>query len=243
MTGGIKQGDEMKLKSVVVLFTGLVSSSLMAADAPTQLSTDMDKISYSIGVDLGRNIKKQGLDLSMPALSKGMEDGYKGNAYLLSDEKMKEVLMNFQKDFVAKRNAEMAEQAQKNLKQGQEFLENNKKQPGIITLPSGVQYKITTAGKGEKPTAEDTVTVDYEGRLINGKVFDSSQKQGHPISFKVNQVIPGWTEILQLMPVGSTWEVYIPATLAYGAQAVGPMIGPNETLIFNIHLISVQKKK
>ena len=151
--------------------------------------------------------------------------------------------MNFQKDFVAKRNAEIAEKAQKNLKDGQTYLDNNKKQTGIVTLPSGLQYKIKTAGKGEKPGADDTVTVDYEGRLINGKVFDSSEKQGHPISFKVNQVIPGWTEVLQLMPVGSTWEVFIPANLAYGAQAVGPMIGPNETLIFNIHLISVQKKK
>ncbi|NBX85366.1 MAG: FKBP-type peptidyl-prolyl cis-trans isomerase [Gammaproteobacteria bacterium] len=233
----------MKLKPLVLVLSGLFCATAMAADATTPLATDMDKISYSIGVDLGRNIKKQGLDLSMPALSKGLEDGYKGSSSLMTDAQMKEVLMNFQKDFVAKRNAEIAEKAQKNLKDGQAFLDTNKKQSGVVTLPSGLQYKIKTAGKGEKPGADDTVTVDYEGRLINGKVFDSSDKQGHPISFKVNQVIPGWTEILQLMPVGSTWEVFIPASLAYGAQAVGPMIGPNETLIFNIHLISVQKKK
>lgn len=244
MTSGIKkQGDEMKLKPLVMVLSGLFCAAAMAQSPSTQLKSDMDKISYSIGVDLGRNIKKQGLDLSMPSLSKGLEDGYKGSPSLMTDDQMKEVLMNFQKDFVAKRNAEVAAKAEKNLKEGQTFLDNNKKESGVVTLPSGLQYKIKTAGKGEKPSADDTVTVDYEGRLINGKVFDSSQKQGHPISFKVNQVIPGWTEILQLMPVGSTWEVYIPASLAYGAQAVGPMIGPNETLIFNIHLISVQKKQ
>ena len=177
----------------------------------------------------------------MAAISKGLQDGYAGGTTLLTDEQMKEVLMNFQKDFVAKRNAEMAQLAQQNLDKGKAFLENNKKQPGVVTLPDGLQYKIITAGKGEKPGPNDTVTVNYTGKLINGQVFDSSDKQGHPISFQVNQVIKGWTEVLQLMPVGSTWEVYIPAELAYGTQSVGP-IGPNETLIFNIQLVSIQKK-
>ena len=233
----------MKLKPLVLVLSGLFCATAMAADATTALTTDMDKISYSIGVDLGRNIKKQGLDLSMPALSKGLEDGYKGSSSLMTDDQMKEVLMNFQKEFIAKRTAEMEQVAQKNLDAGKAFLENNKKQPGVVTLADGLQYKIITAGKGEKPGPNDTVTVNYTGKLINGQVFDSSDKQGHPISFQVNQVIKGWTEVLQLMPVGSTWEVYIPADLAYGAQAVGPMIGPNETLIFNIQLLSIEKKK
>ncbi len=231
----------MKLKPIGVALSLLLSSASFAQTMT--LDTNQQKVSYSIGADLGRNIKKQGLDVDINALSKGLQDGFAGGQMLLTDEQMKEVLMNFQKEFIAKRTAEMEQVAQKNSDTGKTFLENNKKQPGVVTLADGLQYKIITAGKGEKPGPNDTVTVNYTGKLINGQVFDSSDKQGHPISFQVNQVIKGWTEVLQLMPVGSTWEVYIPADLAYGAQAVGPMIGPNETLIFNIQLLSIEKKK
>lgn len=231
----------MKLKPILLAFAGLVSVSAFAQSATPALTTDQQMVSYSIGLDLGRNMAKQKLGLDADSLSLGIKDGFTGAQPKLSEEKMKEVLMNFQKDFVAKRTAEMQQKAQENLKAGQAFLDNNKKQTGVVTLPSGLQYKVEVMGKGEKPTANDTVTVDYTGTLINGQVFDSSEKQGHPISFKVNQVIKGWTEVLQLMPVGSTWTVYIPADLAYGQQAVGGMIGPNETLVFKIKLISVQK--
>lgn len=223
------------------LSLSLLMSAKICAQVPA-LDTDTKKVSYSIGVDLGRSIKKQNLDLDLTVLVKGLQDGYAGGTTLLSDAEMKEVLTNFQKQFIAKKNAEMEALAKKNLDTGKAFLENNKKQAGVVTLADGLQYKIMTAGKGEKPGPNDTVTVNYTGKLINGQVFDSSDKQGHPISFQVNQVIKGWTEVLQLMPVGSTWEVYIPADLAYGQQAVGPMIGPNETLIFTIQLLSVQKK-
>ena len=232
----------MKLKPIVMALTGLISVSAFAQGTTTAgLTTDQQMVSYSIGLDLGRNMSKQKLNLDVDSLSMGLKDGFSGAQPKLTDEKMKEVLMNFQKDFVAKRNAEMQLKAQENMKAGQTFLDNNKKQSGVVTLPSGLQYKVDVMGKGEKPAANDTVTVDYTGTLINGQVFDSSEKQGHPISFKVNQVIKGWTEVLQLMPVGSTWTVYIPAELAYGQQAVGSMIGPNETLVFKIRLISVQK--
>lgn len=231
----------MTLKPLCLGLSVLMGTSVFA-QAPTTLDTDMKKVSYSIGVDLGRSIKKQNLDLDMSVLVKGLQDGYAGGTTLLSDTEMKDVLTNFQKQFIAKKNAEMEALAKKNLETGKNFLENNKKQPGVVTLADGLQYKIITAGKGEKPGPNDTVTVNYTGKLINGQVFDSSDKQGHPISFQVNQVIKGWTEVLQLMPVGSTWEVYIPADLAYGQQAVGPMIGPNETLIFSIQLLSIQKK-
>lgn len=230
----------MNLKPLWLSLSVLMSASVFA-QAPV-LDTDMKKVSYSIGVDLGRSIKKQNLDLDMSVLVKGLQEGYAGGATLLSDDQMKEVLTNFQKQFIAKKNAEMEAMAKKNLDTGKAFLENNKKQSGVVTLADGLQYKIITAGKGAKPGPNDTVTVNYTGKLINGQVFDSSDKQGHPISFQVNQVIKGWTEVLQLMPVGSTWEVYIPADLAYGQQAVGPMIGPNETLIFSIQLLSIQKK-
>lgn len=230
----------MNLKPLWLSLSVLMSANIYA-QAPA-LDTDTKKVSYSIGVDLGRSIKKQNLDLDMTVLVKGLQDGYVGSTTLLSDAEMKEVLTNFQKQFIAKKNAEMEALAKKNLDTGKAFLENNKKQAGVVTLADGLQYKIVTAGKGDKPGPNDTVSVNYTGKLINGQVFDSSDKQGHPISFQVNQVIKGWTEVLQLMPVGSTWEVYIPADLAYGQQAVGPMIGPNETLIFTIQLLSIQKK-
>lgn len=243
VTGGINRENMMKLKPMVFALAGLLSAVAFADDKVSLLTTNQQMVSYSIGVDLGRNMAKQKLDLDINSLAMGLKDGFSANKLQLSDEKMKEVLMNFQKDYISKRNAEMQVKSDKNAKIGLDFLENNKKQKGVVTTPSGVQYKVDVVGTGEKPTENDTVTVDYTGTLINGQVFDSSEKQGHPISFKVNQVIKGWTEVLQLMPVGSTWQVYIPAHLAYGAQAVGSMIGPNETLIFKIHLISVQKAK
>jgi FKBP-type peptidyl-prolyl cis-trans isomerase FklB len=231
----------MKLKSIIMVGASLLSAAVFADDAKT-LTTNQQMVSYSIGVDLGKNMAKQKLDVDINALALGLQHGFSGTPLLLSDEKMKEVLMNFQKEFIAKKNAEVAVKAQENQKAGVAFLADNKKKPGVVTLPSGLQYKVVTMGTGAKPKSDDTVTVEYKGTLINGKVFDSSENAGHPISFKVNQVIKGWTEILQLMPVGSTFDVYIPSDLAYGSQAVGSVIGPNETLIFNIHLISIDKK-
>jgi len=231
----------MKLKPIVFALASLTTTAVFAADAASDLTNNQQMVSYSIGVDLGRNMAKQKLDLDINSLASGLKDGFAGSQLKLSDDKMKEVLMNFQKEFMSKRNAEVQEKGQQNLKSGQDFLANNKKQAGVVTLPDGLQYKVMTMGTGPKPTSTDTVKVDYTGTLINGTVFDSSEKQGQPISFKVNQVIKGWTEILQLMPVGSTFQVFIPSDLAYGAQAVGNVIGPNETLIFTIHLISIEK--
>lgn len=125
--------------------------------------------------------------------------------------------------------------------EGESYLQENKSKPGVISLPDGLQYKILEKGNGKKPTLNDTVTVDYEGKLVDGTVFDSSYKRGQPATFPVNGVIAGWTEALQLMPVGSTWELYIPAALAYGEQGAPPQIGPNQTLIFKVKLISIEK--
>lgn len=130
--------------------------------------------------------------------------------------------------------------ASKDKAAGEKFLAENKKKPGVVTLPSGLQYKIIEAGTGAKPSAASTVTVDYEGTLVDGTVFDSSYKRGQSISFPVNGVIKGWTEALQLMPAGSTWMLYIPSDLAYGSQGAGDVIGPDSTLVFKVHLISVQ---
>jgi FKBP-type peptidyl-prolyl cis-trans isomerase FklB len=231
-------------KEWIIGVASLIASAAWAADSSAPaLTTEEDKVSYSIGTDLGKHLQRQGITINSSVFTRGIEDGIKGGPLLLSEDEMKSVLNDFQKKMMAKRAEEVNKQAQDNKAKGDAFLASNKAKAGVVTLPSGLQYKIITAGKGAKPTKDDTVTVDYTGKLINGTVFDSSEKTGKPATFKVTQVIPGWTEALQLMPVGSTWELYIPANLAYGERSVGGAIGPNETLIFNVHLISVEPKK
>ncbi len=230
----------MKMKLVAAALSLAMSTAIAATDAPA-LNTDMDKLSYSIGTDLGKNFKRQGIDINPVVMSKGIQDGMSGGALLLTEQQMKDVLNKFQKDLMAKRTAEFNKKAEENKAKGDAFLSQNKGKEGVVTLPDGLQYKIIKSATGDKPTKEDTVTVEYTGRLISGEVFDSTDKTGKPATFKLSQVIPGWTEALQLMPAGSTWEVYVPAALAYGQRSVGGPIGPNETLIFNIHLISVKK--
>jgi FKBP-type peptidyl-prolyl cis-trans isomerase FklB len=231
----------MKMKLVAAAALGLAMSTTIAATDAPALNSDMDKLSYSIGTDLGKNFKKQGIEINPEIMAKGLQDGISGGKLLLTEQQMKDVLNKFQKDLMAKRTAEFNKKAEENKAKGDSFLKDNKAKDGIVALPSGLQYKIVKAGSGDKPLKDDTVTVEYTGRLINGEVFDSTEKTGKPATFKLSQVIPGWTEALQLMPAGSTWEIYVPADLAYGPRSVGGPIGPNETLIFNIHLISVKK--
>ena len=231
----------MKMKLVTAAVMGLAMSTAMAATDATSLTTDKDKLSYSIGADLGKNFKTQGIDINPEALAKGMQDGMSGTQLILTEQQMKDVLNKFQKDLMAKRSAEFNKKSDENKSKGEAFLKENKAKAGVIALPSGLQYKIIDSGSGAKPGKTDTVTVEYTGRLIDGTVFDSTEKTGKPATFQVSQVIPGWTEALQLMPAGSTWEIYVPANLAYGPRSVGGPIGPNETLIFKIHLISVKK--
>lgn len=231
----------MKMKLVALLASGLALSSTVYATDASSLDTETDKLSYSIGADLGKNFKGQGIEINPQAMAKGVEDSMSGKALLLNDEQMKEVLNNFQRNLMAKRQADFSKKAEANKAKGEAFLAENKRKEGITTLPSGLQYKIIEQGKGVKPGKEDTVTVEYTGHLIDGQVFDSTEKAGKPAVFKVSQVIPGWTEALQLMPKGSTWEVFVPANLAYGTRSLGGPIGPNETLIFKIRLIDVKK--
>lgn len=234
----------MKMKLVAAAVMGLAMSTTIAATdalSATSLTTDMDKLSYSIGADLGKNFKKQGIDISPAAMAKGLQDGMSGGQLMLTEEQMKDVLNKFQKDLMMKRSAEFNKKSQENKMKGEAFLRQNKIKDGVISLPSGLQYKIIEKGDGAKPGKDDTVTVEYTGQLVDGQMFDSTEKRGKPDTFKVSQVMPGWTEVLQLMPAGSTWEVYVPSGLAYGPRSVGGAIGPNETLIFKIHLISVKK--
>ena len=230
----------MKMKLVAVAM-GFAMSTAIAATDTSVLKTDLDKLSYIIGSDLGKNFKKQGIDVNPEVMAQGIKDGMAGGTLLLTEQQMKDVLTKFQKDLMAKRTAEFNKKSEENKTKGEAFLSQNKSKPGVVTLADGLQYKIIKSATGAKPTKEDTVTVEYTGRLIGGEVFDSTEKTGKPATFKLSQVIPGWTEALQLMPAGSTWEIYVPANLAYGSRSVGGPIGPNEALIFNIHLISVKK--
>ncbi len=231
----------MKIKLVAAAVMGLAMSTAIAATDAVTLTTEMDKLSYSVGIDLGKNLKKQDIEVNPSAMAKGIQDGMSGGKMLMTEQEMKDTLTKFQKDLMAKHAAQFDKQANANKEKGDAFLAANKAKAGVVTLASGLQYKIITPGKGTKPAKEDEVTVEYTGKLIDGTVFDSTDKAGKPATFKVTQVIPGWTEALQLMPAGSTWEIYVPANLAYGARNVGGPIGPNETLIFNVHLISVKK--
>ncbi len=231
----------MKMNRVVALTMGFAMSTTFAATNAVPLSSTVDKISYSIGVDLGKNIKNQGIEMSPAVLAQGIQDGMNGAALRLTEQEMKDVLSTFQKELMAKRTAQFDKSSLDNKTKGETFLAENKLKAGVVTLPSGLQYKILTAGTGAKPAKDSSVTVDYTGKLINGTVFDSSEKAGKPATFKLSQVIAGWTEALSLMPVGSTWELYVPANLAYGERSMGGVIGPNETLVFNVHLLSINK--
>ncbi|WP_133129748.1 FKBP-type peptidyl-prolyl cis-trans isomerase [Legionella yabuuchiae] len=231
----------MKMKLVAAAMMSVAMSTSMAANDTQVLKTDQDKLSYSIGIDLGKNFKRQGIEVNPEVLAQGMKDGMNGGKQLLTDQQMKDVLTKFQKDLMEKRTAEFNKTAEENKKKGEAFLKENKAKEGVVALPNGLQYKVLQAGSGPKPNKDDTVTVEYTGRLINGEVFDSTEKTGKPATFKLSQVIPGWTEALQLMQEGATWEIYVPSDLAYGSRSVGGPIGPNETLIFKIHLVSVKK--
>lgn len=228
------------MSAVVPVAAAWIALSASPAMAAT-LSSDKDKLSYTIGADIGSNFRAQGIAVNPQVFLNGLEDGLNGKQLQMTEKEMQEVLKRFQSDMMAKKMSEFKEMSAKNKKEGEEFLAANKKKPGVVTLPDGLQYKVLKTGTGSKPGKDDSVTVEYAGRLINGQVFDSTEKSGKPITFKVTQVIPGWTEALQLMNAGSEWEVYIPSALAYGEKGVGGPIGPNETLIFKIKLISVTK--
>jgi FKBP-type peptidyl-prolyl cis-trans isomerase FklB len=212
------------------------------APAPA-LTTQKQKASYALGVNIGKGLHHDGVDVDAATLARGIRDAAAGGKLAMTDDEMKTVLTALQAEVRKKQEAEVAAAGEQNKKEGETFLAANKTKEGVQTLPDGLQYKILTTGNGPKPTATDTVVANYKGTLINGTEFDSSYKRGQPATFPVGQVIKGWTEILQMMPVGSKWEVYIPSDLAYGPQGPGRgPIGPNETLIFEIELVSIQPK-
>lgn len=230
----------MLFRFIAILSLGLLAVTAHAADP--SLKTQKDKVSYSIGLDIGKNLKNQGIEIDSNLLAKGIQDAVSGGKPMLTEEEVQGVMTQFSQEMQSKMAAKSKEAGDKNTKEGAAFLAENKKKKDVVTLPSGLQYKVITAGKGKKPKATDTVTTHYRGTLIDGTEFDSSIKRGEPASFPVTGVIPGWTEALQLMPVGSKWQLFVPPNLAYGPRGAGPQIGPNATLVFEVELLSIQEE-
>jgi len=205
------------------------------------LKTLTEKVSYCIGLNLGRNMKRDQVELDTEALVRGINDALSDAKPLLSEEQMQQALIAFQKELQAKQAEARKAAGEKAKKEGEAFLAENKKKDGVVTLPSGLQYKVIKSGNGKvSPKATDTVVTHYRGTLIDGTEFDSSVKRGQPVEFKVNEVIPAWTEALQLMKVGDKWRLFVPAKLAYGEQGAGRVIGPNATLIFEVELLDIK---
>ena len=207
------------------------------------LTTDKEKGSYAIGLNIGKTIKQQPIDLDLASLIRGIKDAATGATPALSEADIEAALKTMQAQAQQKHDAEMQKLGEANMKEGEAFLAANKTKDGVVTTASGLQYKILTAGTGAKPTASDTVVCNYKGTLVNGTEFDSSYKRGQPAEFPVGRVIKGWTEALQMMPVGSKWQLFIPADLAYGLRSPTPAIPPNATLIFEVELISIKDKE
>lgn len=210
--------------------------------APLALKTQKDKVSYAIGVNIGKSLHKDAVEVDPAIFIRGMKDALASGKLLLTDEEMKGTLDILQAQLRKRQEELTQEAADTNKKAGDAFLAENKAKPGVVTLPSGLQYKVITEGTGPKPAATDSVVCNYRGTLLNGTEFDSSYKRGQPATFPVNGVIKGWTEALQLMPVGSKWQLFVPPDLAYGNRGVGSDIGPDATLIFEVELLSIQAK-
>ncbi len=224
----------MTRKWLAVLAVLLLAGQASAAEK-TVLKTEKDKVNYGIGVSMARNFKQQGIDVDVNLVVKGMKDALAGKKLLMSDDELRKTMTAYQHELRQKQMQQKKMAALDNKKEGDAFLAANKQKEGVVTLPSGLQYKILKAAEGNKPTAEDIVEVKYRGTFINGKEFDISGPE--PKAFKLAEVIPGWREALQLMPVGSRWQLVVPPELAYGERGMGMAIMPNTTLIFELELV------
>lgn len=236
----------MKAITTAALALGLLAGSASAADPKMTLKDDKDKVSYAIGLNIGKSMKQEGLDINPDALAAAMKDVFAGAKAQLTDEEVQQVMQDFQKKMMAKQmalrekaQAEAAAAGPKNKADGEKFLADNKKKEGVKTTASGLQYKVIKDGTGKTPKATDRVVTHYRGTFINGTEFDSSYKRNEPAEFGVGDVIRGWTEALQLMKEGAKWQLFIPYNLAYG-EGGRPGIPPSSMLIFDIELISVK---
>ena len=229
-----------RLLMVILVFT-LISAPVWAAEV-TKLENDQDKISYAVGMNIGKTVEALDFNIDLDKLIAGLSASFQKKPGLMSDSEMGMVLNSLQQQIQEKAMAEQTAKADENLRKGKEFLAENAKEKGVKTLESGLQYKVLKKGDGAKPTAEDTVKVHYRGTSIDGAEFDSSYKTGNPVEFPVGGVIAGWIEILQLMHVGEKLSVAIPPELAYGENGAPPVIEPNSVLLFELELIEIVKK-
>lgn len=233
----------MRIGKFVMLFGMMAAAGTALAAGTAELPSQKEKASYAIGMDIANSIKKNGVEIDPDIIGKAIKDVLTGQKTLLTDQEAKTTLQDLQKEMKVKHLEKMKVLGEKNKKEGDAFLAANKKKEGVKTLPSGLQYKVITEGKGKSPGVTDTVTVQYVGTLVDGTEFDSSYKRGQAANFPVKSVIKGWTEALQLMKEGSKWRIFLPPNLAYGETGIGGgRIGPNATLIFDVELVSVQAK-
>lgn len=228
--------------SLLALTFAAVACAQQDDPAPTtKPETQTDRVSYAIGLNLGRNLKSDEISCSVDYLMRGLEDGLEGTTSLLSNEEIQAAMQALQQEVSARQQAAAGAAASTNESEGEAFLVANGQKAGVTTLPSGLQYEVVEQGTGPSPKATDTVSVHYSGTLIDGTKFDSSYDRGQPATFPVTGVIPGWTEALQLMNVGAKWKLYIPSKLAYGERGTqGGPIGPNATLIFDVELLGIE---
>lgn len=227
----------MKAAKHAALVLALVSAATLA-DESTQLESNVQKFSYAVGLQLGDNLKNQGiLDLDVDAVAQGIRDYLEGADLKLSPDEIQQAVATYQQEMMEERLA----LATKNREAGESFLDKNGKRDGVVELESGVQYEVVEKGTGENPTETDVVVVHYRGLLLDGSEFDSSFSRGEPTELEVAQVIPGWQQTLQLMQVGAKWKVWIPSDLAYGLRGAGNKIGPNEMLYFDIELLKIKQ--
>jgi len=222
-----------------VVSVGLLFGVCSAADK-LELKDQKDKESYSLGYQFGTSLKMQGVDINLDAYASAIRDALGGKEPRMSSEEMQSIVMGFRQRMADAQQKTLKQQGEKNLAEGKAFLAENGKKPGVKTLPSGLQYKVLSEGAGKTPTKSDTVTVHYRGTLINGTEFDSSIARGQPATFKVDGVIPGWTEALQLMKEGAKWQLFIPPELAYGERGMPPRISPQSTLLFEVEVLAIK---
>lgn len=228
----------MKLKWIFLCCV-LMGVTQARAEESAELKTDKEKLSYSIGISIAKNFKREAVDIDVDVLVKGLKSALAGDKLLMQDKEWRKILNTYQAEMRQHAVATKNKALEDNKKKGEEFLASNKSKEGVVVLPSGVQYKIIKQGDGKKPLPSDMVQVNYRGTFIDGTEFDSTEP-GHPANIKTSSVIPGWKEALGLMPVGSKWQIFIPSQLAYGERGIGSDIEPNTTLVFEVELLGIK---
>ena len=236
-----------KFVSVAIVFTLLGFVACQKAGSAAQvtkkedLDTQMKKVSYAIGLDIGKNFKARSMDIDLDAMLKGLLDGKQGTEPLFTEDEIQKFMTQFRDDMVKAEQEKRLAQGKENQAKEEAFLKENAQKPGIKVTASGLQYRVISEGAGPLPKESDTVKVHYRGTLLDGTEFDSSYKRNQPAVFPLKGVIPGWTEALQLMKVGSKYQVFLPSRLAYGENGAGQAIGPNATLVFDVELLGIEK--